>query len=156
MHAVGLVRQAAQHIVSEHDNSDTTSAQTTLNLCCAIGPALASVISTRLQNNGTGPVWHGAIQTVQHSFGGVAINAGVHHVHTMPSRPQYRFKLGRKGLIARDSLPVSIACAERHYRCRVGGRDEEQKPSEEYQASNDNQLKGTNSHIFLLEKGSRQ
>ena len=137
MHAVGLVRQAAQHIVSEHNHSDTTSAQMTLNLCCAIGSALAPVISTRLQNNGTGPAWHRAVQTVQHSFSGIAINTGVHYVHTIPSRPQYRFKLSRKGLIALDSLPVSIACAERHYRCCVGRRDEEQKSSGECQASND-------------------
>src|SRR5437899_392678 len=138
MHAVGLVRQAAQHIVSKHNHSDTSSAQMTLNLCCAIGSALASVISTRLQNNGTGPVRHGAIQTVQHFFSGVAINTGVHYVHTVPSRPQYRFKLSRKCLIAPDSLAVSIACAERHYRCCVGRRDEEQKSSGECQASNDN------------------
>src|SRR5258708_3752629 len=119
MLTVRLMRQSAECVIWQHDHRNTPGTQPTLDFRGAIRTAFAPVVSAGLQDDGTGSVRHGAVQTSQHALGRIAVDAGVDHTAVESLCPQYVFELCWEGLIAGYSLAKSIAGAERHDSCRV-------------------------------------
>jgi hypothetical protein len=108
MLAVGLMRQSPERAIGDHDHRDAPRPQPALNFRCSIRRALASVVAARLQDDGTGPVRHNAVQALQHAFRGVAVDAGIDDTDVGSLCPQDRFELRGIGLIAGYPLPYVL------------------------------------------------
>src|SRR5713101_4923545 len=99
MLSIGLVRQAAEIAVLQHDHLDAAGVQP-LDDCgyvrAAIGPGtLSHIVAARLQDDYFCSVGHRACEPTEHASRRITVDAGILDAHAVSLPPQHRFELCR-------------------------------------------------------------